>query len=399
MNKEKKKSLLITVAVIVAAVAVIGLAVYNSLYSSGAIQRGQKAASSDHFSVDGMMFSYFYGTQYQNYSSVFSYLGVQTGTSLKNQDCPYMTDGGSWFDYLVSTTRDYVSNLLSLCEIGYQNGNTLTAEDRAAVDETVESIKSAASAYGYTADTYLRMVMGNPVTVKDVRKCAELTTLAQKAYTQVMESLTYTDEQIDAYAAENEDTLVGVDLLSYTFSSTSFREYDDDENPTSTGAEESAAAKAAAFESALREVLSGLSTAEDSIESAITNASRTHVLKSSLGDEISEWAFSASVGSTYVSGEEGDLSFGVYMLTRTPYRDETKTRSVRHILFSKDTYEDSSKAEEVYAEWEAAGFTADKFIELAKTYTEDTGSAENGFWTLKICSFTARVCWKKSRRS
>ena len=386
---EKTKSLLIKVAVVVAAVLVIGLVVYNNLFTSGALQRSQTAVASEHFSVDGMMFGYFYGTQYQNYSSVFSYLGVQTGTSMKSQACPYMSDGGSWFDYLVSSTRDYVKNMLALCEIGYQNGNTLTAEDKKTVDDSIAALEESASAYGYSANNYLRMVMGNPVNVKDARKCMELTTLAQKAYNQIMDSLSYTDEQLDAYAAENEDTLVGVDLLSYSFNATSFRKYDADSNPTSTSEEESAAAKeaaetvakatdAAGFESALREVLKGTDMTDEDIDTAVASTSRIHALKTSLGEEVSDWAFSASVGNTKTTGEEGDTSFGVYMLTRKPYRDETKTRNVRHILFTKETYADSSKADEVYAEWEAAGFSVDKFVELAAQYSEDPGSKDKG---------------------
>ena len=50
--KEKTKSLLITIGVILAALLIVGLVVYNSLYDSGAILRGSTAVKSDHFSVN-----------------------------------------------------------------------------------------------------------------------------------------------------------------------------------------------------------------------------------------------------------------------------------------------------------------------------------------------------------
>ena len=78
-----------------------------------------------------------------------------------------------------------------------------------------------------------------------------------------------------------------------------------------------------------------------------------------------------------IASESGD-AYTTYLLTKEAYLNDTHARSVRHILFLNTTYEDSSKADEVYAEWEAAGFTEDKFIELANEYSEDPGSNEVG---------------------
>ena len=389
MNKEKRKSLLITVCVIVAALLVVGLAVYNTLYNSGTVQRSKVALKSEHYSVDGMMFSYFYNSQYQNYASAFSYLGVQQGVSLRNQDCPYMTDGGSWFDYLVSLTRDYTKNMLTLCEIGRENGNELTADDRAEIDGQLDTLEDQAKTAGYSLNEYLRLMTGNAVKKSDVKKCMELTALAQKAYTQVMDSFQYTDEDLKAYADENADALKGVDLWSYQFNAASFRTYDDDGNPVSTSAEEADAAKKAAeelsgaadgnaFESSLRSILSGTGMAAEDIDAAVEGAKWTHFSTASLSSDVKDWADNASAGdATVIDGESGD-TFTTYLLTKTAYLDDTHARNVRHILFLNTTYEDSTKADEVYAEWEAAGFSEDKFIELCNEYSEDPGSNEVG---------------------
>jgi len=223
----------------------------------------------------------------------------------------------------------------------------------------------------------------------DVKKCMELTALAQKAYTQVMDSFQYTDEDLKAYADENADALKGVDLWSYQFSAASFRTYDDDGNPVSTSAEEADAAKKAAeelsgaadgnaFESSLRSILSGTGMAAEDIDAAVEGAKQTHVSTASLSSDVKDWADNASVGdATVIDGESGD-TFTTYLLTKTAYLDDTHARNVRHILFLNTTYEDSTKADEVYAEWEAAGFSEDKFIELCNEYSEDPGSNEVG---------------------
>ena len=293
MTKEKKKSILITVCVILAVILVLGLVVYNRLYDSGVILRAKTAVSSENFKVSGTMMAYFYNTQYQNFYSYFSYLGIQAGTSLKSQACSLLSNGGSWFDYFMATTESYVGNMLALCEAAKANGVTLDDEDKAAIDANMDALEATAKAYGYNTKTYLLMTMSNPVSAGDVRKCLELNALAQKYYNTYMDSLSYTDAQIEEYYNENASTFEGVDYYSYTLYSTDFAEYDENENPTSTSAENSAkayeaaktlaaATTASAFEDALRTLAAKEGTTDDSVDSAIENAYHRHVLASSI---------------------------------------------------------------------------------------------------------------------
>ncbi len=391
MTKEKRNSLLIKIGLIAAAVLVVGLCVYNALFNSGTIQRTKIAAASENYSVDAVMFSYYYAEQLQNYSSVISYMGIDTSKSLKSQPCAYLTEGGSWFDYFVKTTRDYVGNMLTLCEIAKKNGvDQLSEDENASIESQLESVRTVAKAYSVSADSYLSSITsGNPVKLKDVKKCLELTEIARKGYNYLMDSFTYTDADYDAYAEENASSLMGVDACIYTFYSTNFRVTDADENPTSTAEEESAAAEEAAgrlaavktadeFDSVLRDILTEIGADEETIESSVKKAHVTHGTVTEIGTDAEAWAESAAAGDTMIVGETGDTSFTAYLLTKPSYRDETKTRNVRHILFLNTTYEDSSKADEVYAEWEAAGFTEEKFIELCGQYSEDPGSKEVG---------------------
>ena len=84
-RKEKRNAILITIAVVVVAACVIGLVVYNNLADSGYFLRREVAAQSENFTVNGSMMTYFFFSNYNQYSSMFSQMGVDTSYSLKAQ--------------------------------------------------------------------------------------------------------------------------------------------------------------------------------------------------------------------------------------------------------------------------------------------------------------------------
>lgn len=381
------KSLIITICVILCAVLVIGLTVYTNLENNGTVLRMKTAAESENFKISGAQYAYFFGTQYQSYYTYLSYFGVDTSKSLKSQDCSMVE--GSWYDYFVATTENYISELLALCEGAKAAGISLDKSDNETIDAQLEELETAAKQAGYSVNTYLAAMFGAGVNKSDVKKCMELSALASKYYAQFNDGLTYTDEQIETYYNENQSTFDGVDIYRENIYASAFAEKDEEGNPVADSAESSKAAKeyaeTLAAASSENDFISGIKAYEkdyngaddDTASAAAENAFGRHVLASSIAS-VSDWAFSAKAGDTYVYGEDGATTYTVYYLVKSAYRDETKTRAVRHILFSNDNYEDSSKADEVYAEWESAGFTEEKLIELANTYTDDTGTKENG---------------------
>lgn len=389
-KSEKKKSLITTVCIILAAVIVIGLVAYARLADSGVILRSKTAAKSENYEITGTMMAYLYSSNYQNYASYISYLGVDTSKSLKSQPCSYTTEAnGTWFDYFVAMTKDYATQLLALCEAAKKNGVELDDSDRADIDASIAALEEAAKNYGYSSNQYLAALTGSGVNVKDVRKCMELTSLASKYSTIYQDSLTYTNDELESYYSENTDDFEGVDYYVYTINSTDFMEKDPDGNPVG----DTSAASASAYEAAqkiaaaantdeylslLREYMAdSLGMEETDIDTAVENAFKRHSVASSISS-VSEWAFSANAGDVHLAGNEGDSSFAVYCLTKPSYRDETETRNVRHILFSKDDYEDDAKAQEIYNELKDAGFSEEKFNELAAEYSADEGSKANG---------------------
>lgn len=386
---EKKKSLLITIAVILAAVLVLGLVAYARLSDSGVILRSKTAAESENYKVSGTMMAYFFNNNYQSYAQTLQYLGVDTSKPLKSQSCPYLSEEGTWFDYFVAMTKDYTKNILALCEGANKAGITLDDADKADIDSSLGQLKSAASSSGYAVNQYLAALTGVGVNIKDVEKCMELTALASKYRTAYVEGLSYTDDEISAYADANPDKINGVDYYAYTIKTTDIAEKDADGNPVGDAtenasllyaeAEKLAAAKTSdEFISLIRAYMADKKSMEEAdIDSEVESAFTRHALKSNLA-AVADWAFEAKAGDTYISGNNGDSTLAVYFLAKEAYRDETPTRNVRHILFSSDTYKDDTEVKAAYAEWESAGFTEEKFLELEKKYNEDTGSSENG---------------------
>jgi len=389
-KKEKRNSIIITICVILAAVLVIGLTVFNRLTDTGYFLRSETAAESENFEVDGAMMTYFFHSNYQAYAGYSSYLGFDPGISLKAQECS-LSQGATWFDYFASLTQSYVNELLALCEAAKANGVTLDDADRASIDGSIESLSAMAESYGYSINQYLITAFGAGINTKDVKNCMELTALASKYSTQYMASLSYSDEQLDAYYDANKASFEGVDLIAITIPANTYQETDADGNPVGDATAASTTAKAKAdelaaassadeFNAAIRDFLKNdRGSAEEDLDAMVEQCYSEHITATQLGADA-EWAFSASVGDTYVSGGAGASQYKVYYLAKEAYRDDTPGRNIRHILFTNSTYADDAKVNEVYAEWEAAGFTEEKFLELNALYNEDSSITNGGLY-------------------
>lgn len=392
-RKEKRNSIIITALVIVVAVLVIGLAVYNALDNAGVFLRSSTVLETENFEFDGAMMAYVYSSAYMNYSSYLSMLGVDPNVSLKRQECPF-AEGQSWFDYFISTSKSQATEILALCEAAHEAGITLNDEDLALIDNNIETIKSEAATYGYESiDTYLMAMTGNPVKIDAVRRCLELSALASKYTTECITTLTYTADELAAYRDANPDAFLGVDLYSYSFNTGDYSFNDDSDAATLMDiAKKDAEALANNktlddFKAAIKALIEENTTAgkDETIEEfeqrkadLLESYLQKHVVKASLTEKVAKWAFEANLYETYVDSESSATKCTVYMLVKDEYFDESESRDVRHILFANDNHKDDTKAQEVFAKLEAEGFTEDAFNKYAAEYSEDPGSKDKG---------------------
>ena len=87
--------------------------------------------------------SYFFTTnlssELSKNSTVYQYYGLDTSKSLKTQNYP---SGGTWYDYFMqSVTIPSVKQMLTLCEQAKSVGFELSDDDRASIDESIQTIK------------------------------------------------------------------------------------------------------------------------------------------------------------------------------------------------------------------------------------------------------------------
>ncbi len=379
----------------------VGMTAYQYLTTHGFTERRTVVLSTDNYEVTVPEMSYFFNVAYQNMYSYASYLGLDTTKSLKSQACSLDSNGGSWYDYLANNAKTTVSDMLSLCEAAKEAGIELDDEDRKQIEEQIDSLESAAKTAGYSPKEYIRNMYGRFTKEKDIRRVFELTVLANKYTTKVMDDADISDDVLESYAKENEDSLTVADYLSYTFNYKDLMpESETDENTDGSdeaAEDETAKADAIAKIATYADELKSCADADafkdyilkysketrgledDAAESAVNSSVKIAAAKTSAGeDEQLKWIYEAKVGETNSSVKNDGETITVVMVTKAAGRDIAHLKNARHILFSSETYSDDSKVNEVYDKWVADGAKIEDFEALVKEYSGDEGSVEKG---------------------
>ena len=328
--------------------------------------------------------AYLYNYVYNQYASYLAQLGVDTEKSLKDQ---IYQDDQTWFDYLMEQAVFYAEDFLLFCEEAAKRGIALDEADLEKIKTEMANIETAAKEAGFkNADAYLVETFGKGLTVGAYEGFVTKSALASKAYNAIIGAYAYDQAAIDAHYASNENSFKYIDYLSYTF------QVNEEKGITAEMAEASATELSVnvtedAFLKAAEAVILANATEEEKATldmDAKLNALRTVGGAYTAEDTFSEWAYGAEakVGQTFVDKDAENGIYTVYLLTKTPSKNESVTVDVRHILLTPTTYTTDeatlAKAEEVLAEWKAGEATAESFGVLAQTYTEDSGSKATG---------------------
>lgn len=389
--KKRQKKINILTAVLSSVAAVIFIAsivIINFIESSGYLLRRQTVLKSNNLSVSAATFTYFFNYEYQNFinnnSQNLTYYGLDVNTSLRAQEA---NDGTNWFDYFANNTKTSLEEILYLSEKAKALGIKLDDEENKQLEDFFVNLKEGAEQNKVSVKEYIATVYGEGVNEDDIRKGLELSMLATKFYDQKINSTEYSDTEISNYFNNNKNKFQYVDYKYYTFTPSVNVDMSEDEKQVEYKKAEDNAARlmkaknAADFDKILTEILKEENTTDTNIETALSN---TVLDKSSFDEEfeVSKWAFGdkSKANDTYLY--KNDKARSVYLLVKKPYRDETETRSVRHILVSADSYEtdDEAKkqAEKILKEFNDGDKTAESFGALATKYSEDTGSVATG---------------------
>ncbi len=381
-RRVRKITTIVTVVLLAALFATLigGCVAQNVRLNRGEYLRSEIAGSSKNIDVDGAMMNYWLNDTYNSflsyYGSYVAYFGLDTSMSLKLQE---VSEGESWFAYLMSGAMETASSVLALCEAAAADGVSLT-------DAEIAAVRSRAD--GMDTGLYGRGTNNN-----DIYNVKLLEALAYK-YQFIKEAeLTPDDAAVAARYDESTKTYQYVDYASfplyYVVSGSDVKAGRDQAVIITEDDVKAFADKLAAtttlddFKASAREVLLAETPdiTDGNIDSTLASVATTGALYVE-DNEALEWAFTATEGDTKVIIDEENQTYTVYLLTKEAYRDEARTINVRHILLYDDTYENRegalAKAEELLAEFKAGGATVDDFALLALEYSEDPGSYYNG---------------------
>ena len=385
------------------------------------------AVKTENYSLSVTDMTYYFRTVYNSYVSMLEsyglsdYIVIDPSKSLKEQECT-MASEGTWYDFFLTMTISEVEKLLACAEQAKASGIALTEEDHSQIEAAVAKFDEYADDAGVTTEEYLEALYGKKVTADTLRKHFELQQLYQK-YISLAEQLADTSdgtvERIYAADPKQYDT---TEYISFTFdfndlyleegeqtdeTGDAFLTKDRDE-AVKKSREDAGNLKAdldradtleerqKIFEDFLKDYL----TDEFGLTDAEYEAQKDSFIKTATyikDDKTLSWAFDehTKAGDVKMFTEkeahehkEGDDEsaladiYTVVLITREAGRDESMaTADVRHILFSKDEYEDDTKVREALEELEAVLGTdrfVSKFEELAKEYSADTANKNNG---------------------
>ena len=319
----------------------------------------------------------------QTYGQYFSSL-IDTSRSLKDQSCPFDANGGTWDDYFKQNAETNLTQLSAVYAKAVAEGYTLTEDEAAEIDTAVENYRAYGKSLGYaTLNKFLSAYFGTGNSEKTVRANMAEELIASRYADDIYASFTYTDEELDAYYAENADSYDYVNVL-YTLISAAAN--DDEGIDADT-------AKAAAEDKA-KVILAGAGSSEEDFRAAVLKETETEATETSytVTSFLSRYEGSVErddIAEGKVFSHSTDSGVYVVYVLGTESNDYP-TVNVRHILVKAvdadgdGTYSDAEKqtaydaVKAIENEWLAGGGTEEGFAALANEKSEDAGSNTNG---------------------
>ena len=319
----------------------------------------------------------------QTYGQYFSSL-IDTSRSLKDQSCPFDANGGTWDDYFKQNAETNLTQLSAVYAKAVAEGYTLTEDEAAEIDTAVENYRAYGKSLGYaTLNKFLSAYFGTGNSEKTVRANMAEELIASRYADDIYASFTYTDEELDAYYAENADSYDYVNVL-YTLISAAANDEEGIDADT---------AKAAAEDKA-KVILAGAGSSEEDFRAAVLKETETEATETSytVTSFLSRYEGSVErddIAEGKVFSHSTDSGVYVVYVLGTESNDYP-TVNVRHILVKAvdadgdGTYSDAEKqtaydaVKAIENEWLAGGGTEEGFAALANEKSDDAGSNTNG---------------------
>ena len=414
-TKESKKMKLYTSIFCIVLALMILLVAVVAINNSGLIEARPTGLKVGDTEVSASELNVYYieaiNEFYSANSSYLPFYGLDTTISLDRQLS--VDTVNSWADYFINTAKDEIQYNYGIYNAALEAGFTLDEESQAAIDATLTMMKESVAEAGSSLDAYLSTIYGKGVNEKTYRRALEVMTIASEYYTEYVNALTYTDDDIAAKDAEDP---MAANMYSYTayimYASDYLEGGTEDEDGNVTYSDEENAASLAACEAAAKALVDGGYTTAAELKSAIaelpvsqkesitsTTLSNVDDRSDAIQSNMREWITDPSRQPgdiTYVeriSTINGVTSVSGYnvILVEGCEDNSSPLANVRHILVSFEggttdsttgtvTYSDDekaaakAKAQEIYDAWLAGEATEETFAALANEVSTDTGS-------------------------
>ena len=422
---KKLKTYTITFVAIMVAVALlaVGSLVISGIKSSGVIEKNTVAATVNGQNLNAVELNYYYNdaiskmyeTAYEQYSSYYELYFETMGLDLSkplNEQTNSQT-GKTWAEFFVDAALDNAKYDYTFAKLAEDNGFTLPEDAQQELNTQITNLQTNTMLSGYSsADSYLKLVYGAGSDIDSYKAYLARTKLADAYYQDHYDSLTYTQDALDAHAKDKVNDYNSYDY-SYVYLSYSSFQKDGTENEDGTTTytdEQKDAARAEAKKTA--EELFALGNLDD-IRNKVNEIEGSEIvvndLKAQLHTNISkilaDWLSAperteGEIGllenaSAAEEGKEAVVN-GYYVICFTKKNDNTaKMSNVRHLLVEFEGGEEDeisgemnysaakkeaakTEAEKLLQQWKDGASTEESFIELIKEHTDDAGSATTG---------------------
>ena len=212
-KKEKKKvsKKTLTAVGITAAVVLLGCIGLAGVTLMKEQNNVTAVASTENMDISKEMLVCYYHYILDSYKEAYgeeqllSYYQLDLSKSLKDQAYP-ANDGTTWYDQVMNMAKSSLSQMLMVAEAAKADGYEMTDEIEQQVEEEI-------------ADTDVSSY-GNGVTIDDLRDVMRLQYYTQAYYEHYIDSMSYTDEELETYYNENKTTydLCNIALFAVTYS-------------------------------------------------------------------------------------------------------------------------------------------------------------------------------------
>lgn len=371
-------------AIVVIAVTVL---VFGGMFAYRAAERNATVLTVGDYDLSVKNFNYYYATLVNNISGYKSYLGIDGSVALDEQkistesvgylglfglSTDYLSnvknDGttydATWADLLVDVAQKNATSALAVYQEAKKAGYELDDETKADIEEEIETFKGYAKNNELSLNDFLARVYGEGCNEKSYREYLEITHIAS-AYPN---SLTYSDEELDARYAESPETFDKATYYLYTVNASDYVESTTDEEGTTSTPEPTDTERDKANEAA-EAFAEKFDEADEKVKA---NADQTQeTVKSSSTEDAAKWLFeTAKAGDVKLfASEDGNTYYVLKLIDKADYD------TFDLLYFSMDKPSEGNTSDD--AESETAEVSTAKKVEIYENSLKEDGSQEN----------------------